>query len=61
MKWIAVTRGSRATRAESNGTSVRMELQADCYAGVWSRHVWMNHPESGDIAEALDTAGVRWC
>ena len=40
------------------GLSVRLELQADCFAGVWAhdaeqRHHWM---EKGDIEEALSTA-----
>ncbi len=40
------------------GLSVRLELQADCFAGVWAhdaeaRHHWM---EAGDIEQALSTA-----
>src|SRR5581483_4513413 len=40
------------------GFSVRLELQADCFAGVWAhdaeaRHHWM---EPGDIEQALSTA-----
>jgi predicted metalloprotease len=42
----------------ANGLSVRQELQADCYAGVWAnraqaRHQWL---EQGDIESALNTA-----
>lgn len=42
----------------AQGLSVRMELQADCFAGVWAfhgqqRHQWL---EPGDIEEALNTA-----
>ncbi|NKF21875.1 KPN_02809 family neutral zinc metallopeptidase [Solimonas marina] len=42
----------------ATGLSVREELQADCYAGVWAnraeaRHKWL---ERGDIEQALSTA-----
>ena len=42
----------------ANGLSVRQELQADCFAGVWAhdaqaRHKWL---EQGDVEEALGTA-----
>ena len=39
---------------EGNVLSVRMELQADCYAGIWAKQ--SNVFEEGDIEEALKAA-----
>jgi hypothetical protein len=43
--------------SRSNATSVRMELQADCYAGVWGYHAGaMKQLDPGDVEEALNAA-----
>lgn len=44
--------------AEANAVSVRIELQADCYAGIWARHAEeiLGTIERGDIAEAMTAA-----
>jgi predicted metalloprotease len=47
----------RVSQAEYNALSVRVELQADCYAGVWGHHAGtMNQLDDDDIAEAMNAA-----
>ena len=47
----------RVSKAEYNRISVRMELQADCYAGVWGNHAGaMKQLDPGDVEEALAAA-----
>jgi predicted metalloprotease len=45
----------RVSRTQSNELSVRTELQADCFAGVWAHHTKQSL-EAGDIEEALQAA-----
>ncbi|NJO16775.1 MAG: flagellar biosynthesis protein FlgM [Thioploca sp.] len=46
------------SQVEANQLSVRLELQADCLAGVWAHHAQKMRQilESGDIEEALNAA-----
>ncbi len=47
----------RASRKEANALSVKMELQADCYAGIWGHYVEnQNLLDIGDLDKALKTA-----
>jgi predicted metalloprotease len=48
----------RGTAAEQNAMSVRLELQADCFAGVWANHAQESRQilEQGDVEEAMNAA-----
>ncbi|HSO84638.1 KPN_02809 family neutral zinc metallopeptidase [Thiocapsa sp.] len=50
----------RASPAEANQLSVRLELQADCFAGVWAHraHKARSILESGDVEEGLNAASA---
>ena len=47
-------RRMQVSKEEGNLLSVRLELQADCYAGIWGKQ--SNVFEEGDIEEALNAA-----
>jgi len=50
----------RLSQAEGNALSVRLELQADCLAGVWANRAdkARNILEAGDVDEALNAASA---
>ena len=48
----------RVSQAQQNALSVKLELQADCFAGVWAYHAQAARQvlEAGDVEEALNAA-----
>jgi predicted metalloprotease len=48
---------ARVSPAEGNALQVRMELQADCYAGVWAARN-AERIEPGDIEEGMRAANA---
>lgn len=49
---------SRVSKVEYNKLSVKLELQADCFAGVWAHHAHNQRQilEQGDVEEAMNAA-----
>jgi predicted metalloprotease len=49
-----------ASKAEQNRLQVRVELQADCYAGIWANRAQDKHHflDPGDVDQALRTASA---
>lgn len=52
--------GQGRSQEEANALSVRQELQADCFAGVWGHHAQRTRQilEPGDVEEALAAASA---
>ena len=50
----------RVSKVEYNALSVRLELQADCFAGVWAHHAQKSRQilEQGDVEEAMNAAAI---
>ncbi len=49
---------NRVSQTDYNALSVRLELQADCFAGLWANHAQAARQllEQGDVAEAMNAA-----
>jgi len=49
-----------SSKVEANQLQVRVELQADCLAGVWANHAQAKHKflDAGDVDQALQTASA---
>ena len=49
---------SRVSKTEYNALSVRLELQADCFAGLWAHNAQTSRQilENGDVEEAMNAA-----
>ncbi|MCA1585347.1 MAG: neutral zinc metallopeptidase, partial [Acidobacteria bacterium] len=47
------------SETQANALSVRQELQADCYAGIWGHHANRKQLlESGDVEEGMQAAAA---
>jgi predicted metalloprotease len=57
-----VTQAQQASssQTEANALQVRVELQADCFAGIWANHAQQQHSilDPGDVDQALQTASA---
>ena len=61
--WDIAVRGHKSrqvSKTEANRLSVALELQADCYAGVWANRAQYQDLvlEKGDLEEALNAANA---
>jgi uncharacterized protein len=60
---LGIDRKVRGLQEQNSGAapalSVRMELQADCFAGIWAKSTDQRHLlEAGDVESALDAAAA---
>jgi predicted metalloprotease len=57
---VQQARQSARNEAQANQYSVRLELQADCYAGIWANHADGENRilEAGDVEEAMTAAAA---
>jgi predicted metalloprotease len=58
MKRVQASQSRATSQQQANALSVRLELQADCLAGIWANHAHRerNILEQGDVEEGLNAA-----
>jgi len=57
---VMAAQQAASTKAQVNALQVRVELQADCYAGIWANRAQAKHTflDPGDVDQALQTAAA---
>jgi hypothetical protein len=57
---VTAAQQAASSKSEVNALQVRVELQADCYAGVWANRAQAKHKflDAGDVDQALQTAAA---
>ena len=57
---VTAAQQAASTKTEVNALQVRVELQADCYAGIWANRAQQKHSflDAGDVDQALQTASA---
>jgi uncharacterized protein len=57
---VAQAQQAAGSQSEVNALQVRVELQADCLAGVWANRAQRKHSflDAGDVDQALQTASA---
>jgi predicted metalloprotease len=57
---VMAAQQAASSKTESNRLQVRVELQADCFAGVWANRAQQKHSflDPGDVDQALQTASA---
>jgi len=57
---VTAAQQAASSQTQVNALQVRVELQADCYAGVWANHAQQKHDflDPGDVDQALQTAAA---
>jgi uncharacterized protein len=57
---VTAMQQAASTKTEVNALQVRVELQADCFAGIWANRAQQKHSflDAGDVDQALQTASA---